>query len=177
MWSDWPVVCDCGISLSALWCPLSVPTVLNPKGIQSWIFIGRTDYWSWSSSILATWWEWCWQKLKAGGDVDDRGQDGWMASLTQWTWVWASSGSWWCTGKPGLLQSMGSQRVRQDWATEQQLIHGMQEAVSLIIPLVKDNLIVYNFFTITNKASMIFLFSFNILKSLYLKCFSSIWYN
>ena len=47
-----------------------------------------------------------------------RGWDGWMASLTQWTWVWASFGSWWWTGKPGTLQSMGSQRVRHDWATE-----------------------------------------------------------
>ena len=51
---------------------------------------------------------------------DDRGRDGWMASLTQWTWVWASSGRWWRTGRPGVLQSMGSQRVRCDWATEQQ---------------------------------------------------------
>ena len=50
---------------------------------------------------------------------DDRGRDDWMASPTQWTWVWVSSGSWWWTGKPGLLQYMGSQRVRQDWATEQ----------------------------------------------------------
>ena len=49
---------------------------------------------------------------------DDRGWDGWMASLTQWTWVWADSGSWWWTGKCGMLQSMGSQRVRYDWVTE-----------------------------------------------------------
>ena len=49
---------------------------------------------------------------------DDRGWDGWMASPTQWTWVWASSGSWWWTGKPAMLQSMGWQRVGQDWTTE-----------------------------------------------------------
>ena len=61
---------------------------------------------------------WYWKRLKAGGKGDDRGWDGWMASLTQWTWVWASSGSWWWTGMPGLLQSMGSQRVRYNWATE-----------------------------------------------------------
>ena len=61
---------------------------------------------------------WCWERLKVGGEGDDRGWDGWMASLTQCTWVWASSRSWWWTGKPGLLQSMGSQRVRHDWATE-----------------------------------------------------------
>ena len=61
---------------------------------------------------------WCWERLKAGGEGDDRGWDGWMAWLTRWTWVWASSGSWWWTGRPGVLQSMGSQRVRHDWATE-----------------------------------------------------------
>ena len=58
------------------------------------------------------------ERLKVGGEGDDRGWDGWMASLTQWTWVWANSGSWWWTGRPGMLQSMGSQRVRQDWETE-----------------------------------------------------------
>jgi len=82
--------------------------------------------WSWNSNTLATWckelthWKrpWCWARLKAGGEGDNRGWDGWMASLTPWTWVWASSGSWWWTGRPGVLQSMGSQRVRHDWATE-----------------------------------------------------------
>ena len=57
-------------------------------------------------------------KLKTGGEGDDRGWDGWMASLTWWTWVLASSGSWWWTGKPGVLQSTESQRVKLDWATE-----------------------------------------------------------
>ena len=61
---------------------------------------------------------WCWEGLGAGGEGDNRGWDGWMASLTQWTWVWVNSGSWWWTGRPGVLQSMGSQRVRHDWATE-----------------------------------------------------------
>ena len=61
---------------------------------------------------------WCWERLKAGGEGDDRGWDGWMASPTRWTWVWASSGRWWRTGKPGVLQSMGSQRVGHDWVTE-----------------------------------------------------------
>ena len=58
---------------------------------------------------------WCWERLKAGGEGDDRGWDGWLALLTQWTWVWASSGSWRWTGKPCMLQSMGSQRVRHNW--------------------------------------------------------------
>ena len=81
-----------------------------------------------NSNTLATWWEelthWkrpqCWERLKAGGEGDDRGWDGWMASLTQWTWVWENFGSWWWTGRPGVLQSMGLQRVGHDWATEQQ---------------------------------------------------------
>ena len=61
---------------------------------------------------------WCWERLKAGREGDDRGWDGWMASPTWWTWIWASSGSWWWTGKPDELQSMGSPRVRHDWATK-----------------------------------------------------------
>ena len=80
--------------------------------------------WTWSSNTLATWcdeptrWKrpWCWERLKAGGEVDDR--DDWMASLTQWTWVWANSEREWRTGKPVVLQSRGWQRVRHDWATE-----------------------------------------------------------
>ena len=63
---------------------------------------------------------WCWERLKAGGEGDVRRWDVWMASPTRWTWVWASSGRWWRTGKPGVLQSMGLQRVGHDWATEQQ---------------------------------------------------------
>ena len=61
---------------------------------------------------------WCWERLKAGGEEGDRGWDGWMASLTQLPWIWVTSGSWWWTGGPGVLQSMGSQRVGHDWATE-----------------------------------------------------------
>ena len=62
----------------------------------------------------------CWERLKVGGEQDDRGWDGWMASLTQWTWVWANSRRWWGTGKPGVLQSMELQSIGQDWVTEQQ---------------------------------------------------------
>ena len=83
--------------------------------------------WCWSFNNLATWCEelthwkipWCWERLKAGGEGDDRGWDGWMALPTQWTWVWAGSGSsWWWIGRPGVLQSVGLQRVRHDWAIE-----------------------------------------------------------
>ena len=81
---------------------------------------------SWNSNTFATWCKepthlktpWCWERLSAEGEEDDRGWDSWMASPTQWTWVWASFGSWWWTGMPCVLQSMGSQRVRHDWATE-----------------------------------------------------------
>ena len=82
--------------------------------------------WSWNSSTLATSCEelihwkrlWRWERLGAGGEGDDRGWDGWMASLTRWTWVSMNSGSWWWTGRPGVLRFMGSQRVGHDWATE-----------------------------------------------------------
>ena len=95
---------------------------VHPKGDQSWVFTGRTDA-GWNSNTLATWCEelthlkrpWCWEGLKAGGEGDNRGWDGWMASPIQWTWVWVNSRSWWWTGKPGVLQSMGSQRVGDDW--------------------------------------------------------------
>ena len=82
---------------------------------------------SWNSNTLVTWCEelthwkrpWCWKDWRQEEEEgDNRGWDGWMALPSQWTWVWASSGSWWWTGKPGLLQSMGSQRVRHDWATK-----------------------------------------------------------
>ena len=82
--------------------------------------------WSWNSNTLATSCEvlihwkrpWCWEGLGAGGEGDDRGWDGWMASPSQWTWVWVSSGSWWWTGRPGVLWFMWLQRVKSNWATE-----------------------------------------------------------
>ena len=97
---------------------------VHPKD-QSWVFIGRTDVEA-ETNTLATWYEelthlkrpWCWERLKVGGKGDDRGWDGWMASLTQRTWVWVNSRSWWWTGRPGMLQSMGLQRVGHDWETE-----------------------------------------------------------
>ena len=89
-------------------------------------FLWKEWCWSWSSSTLATsceeltHWQrlWCWEGLGAGGEGDDRGWDGWMASLTRRTWVWANSGSWGWTVRPGVLQFMGLQRVGHDWATE-----------------------------------------------------------
>ena len=99
---------------------------VHAKGNQSWIFIGRAD----AEAETPVLWppdanNWllgkrprCWERLRAEGEGDDRGWDFWMASLTWWTWVWISSRSWWWTGRPGVLQSMGLQTVGPDWATE-----------------------------------------------------------
>ena len=89
-------------------------------------FLWKDWCYSWSFSTLATLCEelthwkrlWCWEGLEAEGEGDDRGWDGWMASLTWWTWVWVNSGIWWWTGRPGVLRFMGLQRVGHDWATE-----------------------------------------------------------
>ena len=105
----------------------------DPTG-QSWrksvLDINWKDRcWSWNSNTLATWCEelthwkrpWCWERLKVGGEGDDRGWGGWMASLSRWSWVWVSSGRWQRTGKPGMTdgwQSIGSQRVGHNWVTE-----------------------------------------------------------
>ena len=91
---------------------------------SDWYSYGKDWCWSWNSNTLATWCEglthlkrpWCWEGLRAG-EEGDRRWDGWVASPIWWTWVWASSGSWWRTGKPGVLHSMGSQRVGHNWAT------------------------------------------------------------
>ena len=98
---------------------------VHPKGGQSWVFIGRTDVEA-ETPILwlpdgKSWLlkrPWFGERLRAGGEGDDRGWDGWMASPSQWTWVWVDSGSWWWTGRPAVLRFMVSQRVRHDWATE-----------------------------------------------------------
>ena len=120
-WCFWTVVLEKSLE-SPLNCKEIQP--VNPKGNPSWIFIGRAD------ATLATWCEeltqwkrpWCWEKLKAGGEGDDdRGWDAWMALPTRWTWVWANSRSWWWTGRPGVLQSMGKQRDTTNNWTE--LIH------------------------------------------------------
>ena len=99
----------------------------SPSWRRSVLNVHWNDWhWRWNSNTLATWCEelthWkrpsYWERLKAGGEAGNRGWGGWIASPALWTWVWVSYGSWWWTGNPGVLQSMGSQRVRQDWATE-----------------------------------------------------------
>ena len=95
------------------------------KEIKSWVFFGRNDakaetpvLWPPHAKSWLIGKDWCWERLGAGGEGDDRGWDGWMASLTRWMWVWVNSGSWWWTGRLGVLRFMGSQRVGHDWATE-----------------------------------------------------------
>ena len=76
---------------------------------------------------------WSWERLWAGGEGDDRGWDGWMASPTQWTWVWENSRSWWWIGRPVMLQSTGSQRVRHDWVTELDWTDSLRKSCSFIL--------------------------------------------
>ena len=99
--------------------------LVSPTGNQSWIFVGRTDAEALillppavKSQLSGKDPDLILGKTGAWGEWVDRGCDGWMASVTQWTWVSASSGSWWWAGKPGMLQSMGSQKVRHRWVTE-----------------------------------------------------------
>ena len=111
---------NCGVGedsweyLGLQWDPTSPSQRRSVLGVH-W----KDCCWRWNSNILATWWEelthwkspWGWERLRAGGEGDDRGWDGWMASLTRWTWVWVDSWSWRWTGRPGMLQLMGSQEL------------------------------------------------------------------
>ena len=122
-WRFWTVVLEKTLE-SPLDCKEIQP--VHPKGDQSWGVHWKDWCWSWNSNTLATWCKelthlkrrWWRERLRAGEEGDDRGWDGWMASPTQWTWVWVNSGSWWWTGRPGVLWFMGLQRVGHDWATE-----------------------------------------------------------
>ena len=114
------------VSEKTLESPLDYKKIkaVHLKGNQSWIFIGRTDaeaetpiLWPPDAKNWLFNWLWYWEKSKAGGEGADRGWDGWMA-LTQWTWVWVASGSWWWRERPAVLPSMGLQRVGHDWVTE-----------------------------------------------------------
>ena len=124
-WCFWTVVLEKTLE-SPLDCKEIQP--VHYEGDQPWVFFGRNDA---KAESLVLWpphvksWligkDWCWEGLGAGGKGENRGWDGWMASWTRWTWVWVNSptrGSWWWTGRLGMLQFMGSQRARDDWATE-----------------------------------------------------------
>ena len=133
MWRQWNGILDISkVLLKTLythsWESLGLqgdPT--GPSWRRSVLGVHWNDWcWSWNSSTLATSCEvlthwkrpWCWEGLGAGGEGEDRGWGGWMASPTWWTWVWVNSGSWWWTGRPGVMRFMGSQRVGNDWETE-----------------------------------------------------------
>ena len=111
-------------------------------------FFWREWCWSWNSSTLATSCEelthwkrlWCWEGLGAGGEGDDRGWDGCMASLTWWTWVWVNSRSWWWTGRPGVLWFMGSQRVGHNWGAELNWTETWRNARIGILKSVSENI-------------------------------------
>ena len=121
-WCFWTVMLE-----KTLESPLDCKEIqsVHSEGVQPWDFFGRNDakaetpvLWPPLCEELTHWKRlWCWEGLGAGGEGDDRGRDGWMASLT-WTWVWVNSGSWWWTGRPGVLGFMRSKRVGHDWATD-----------------------------------------------------------
>ena len=123
-WCFWTVVLE-----KTLEGPLDCKEIqqVHPKGVhwKSWVSIGRIDFEAetpifWppdAKSWLILKRPWCWERLRVGGKGNDRGWDGWMASPTQWTWVWVDSGSWWWIGRPGVLRFVGLQRVGHDWAT------------------------------------------------------------
>ena len=144
-WCFWTVVLK-KILKSPLDCKEIQP--VHPKGNQSWIFIGRIDveaetpiswppdtkYWLTGKTLML-------EKIEGGQRRDDRGWDGWMASPTQWTWVWVSSRSWWWTGRPGVLQSIGSQQVGCDWATELKWIIGKVIFLNMLLSCIEPSLI------------------------------------
>ena len=122
-WCFWTVVLEKTLESLLNWEEIQP---VHPKGNQSWLFIGKTDAKAeipilWPPDVK-NWLIWKesdagkdWRQEKKGTAEDEMG---WMASPTQWTWVWVNSRSWWWTRRPGMLQSMGSQRVGHDWATE-----------------------------------------------------------
>ena len=121
-WCFWTVVME-----KTLESPLDCKKIQPVHPRRSVLGVHWEDWcWSWNSNTLAIWCKeltylkspWCWERLKVGGEGDNWGWDGWMASPTQWTWVWVNSGSWWWTGRPSVLQSMGPQRIGHDWVTE-----------------------------------------------------------
>ena len=131
-WCFWTVVLEKTLE-SPLDCKESQP--VHPKGDQSWVFVGRTDVegetpilWPPSCEELTHWKRpRCCERLRTGGEGDNRGWDGWMASLTQWTSVWVDSRSWWWTGRPGMLRFTGLQRVGHDWSPNWSVMRALGE--------------------------------------------------
>ena len=124
---------DTGVGCHCLLCDESLEEIFSWRSLIMHLLVYWKDWcWSWSSNTLATWCRepahqkrhWCWERLKAWGEGEVRGWDDWMASPTQWTWVWASSGGWWRTEAwPAAAHMVAkSWAWLSDWATEQQLI-------------------------------------------------------
>ena len=118
-WCSWTVVLE-----KTLESPLDCKEIqlVRSKADQPWDFFGRNDgkaetpvLWPPYAELTPYKRLWCWEGLRAGEEGDDRGWDGWKASQTRWTWVWVNSGSWWWTGRPGVLRFIRSQRVGRDW--------------------------------------------------------------
>ena len=153
-----------------LWWKLSAKELmlLNCVGEDSWESLGLQGdptspfwrrsamgflwkEWYWNASTLATSCEelthwkrlWCWEGLGAGGEGDDRGWDGWMVSPTRWTWVWVNSGRWWWTGRPGMLQFMGSQKVGHGWSTELNWTDGDLKLLSFSLSFLHKFIVLY----------------------------------
>ena len=110
----------CEVFWVSIWSNQPILKEISPGcSLEGLMLKLKLQYFGTSCEELTHWKRlWRWEGLGAGGEGDDRGWDGWMASLTRWTWVWVNSGSWWWAGRPGVLQFMGSQRVGHDWATE-----------------------------------------------------------
>ena len=137
-WCFWTVVLE-----KILESPMDSKEIkpVSPKGYESWIFIGRTDAEPpklWPPYVkcgLIGKDPWCWERLRTTGEEGNRGWGGWMASLTQWTWVWVNFRRKWRTWKPGMLQFMGLQRVGHDLATELQQAHNHHPGNNFLVLL------------------------------------------
>ena len=161
----WELDCEEGWALKN-WCfwnamlektlesPLDCKEIqpVHSEGDQPWDFFGVNDakaeapvLWPPHAKSWLIGKDWCWEGLRAGGEGDNRGWDGWMASRTQWTWVWVNSRSWWWTGRPGVLRFMGSQIVGHDcdWA---KLMNGLMKFQTLIMKTMLLPTFYHNFF-------------------------------
>ena len=121
-WCFWTVLLEKTLESPLDWKEFQL---VHFKGDQTWVFFGRNDakaetpvFWPPHVKSWLIGKDWCWQGLGAGEKGDNRGWDGWMASLTQWMRVWVTSRSWGWTGRPSVLRFMGLRRVGHDWATE-----------------------------------------------------------
>ena len=147
-WCFWTVVLEKTLE-SPLDCKEIQP--VHSEGDRSWVFIGRTDVeaaapiiWPPDSKSWLIQEDPDWERLRAGGEGDNRGWDGGMASSARLTWFWVDSGSWWWTGRPGMLQFMASQRVEHDWATELNWTESL-ECVFCFLLFWGDLPIIFNF--------------------------------